>query len=41
MSEHEHEPTIHEYHNPAGGWGALKAVGKHLLHSRAPALNAG
>lgn len=35
-----HDPKVFEYHNPAGGWGALKAVGKHLLHSRAVATNA-
>ncbi|KAA0019606.1 FdhF/YdeP family oxidoreductase [Salinicola corii] len=33
-------PRIFNYHNPAGGWGALKSVGRHLLHSRSPALNA-
>ncbi|WP_249976809.1 FdhF/YdeP family oxidoreductase [Vreelandella olivaria] len=36
----KHDPRVFEYHHPAGGWGALKAVGKHLLHSRAPATNA-
>ncbi|GHB32431.1 FdhF/YdeP family oxidoreductase [Salinicola rhizosphaerae] len=36
----EHDPKVFEYHNPAGGWGALMSVGKHLLHSRSPALNA-
>ncbi|RUR35520.1 FdhF/YdeP family oxidoreductase [Vreelandella populi] len=35
-----HDPKVFEYHNPAGGWGALKAVSKHLLHSRSPAVNA-
>ncbi|PRY64964.1 formate dehydrogenase F4A subunit [Vreelandella songnenensis] len=35
-----HDPKVFEYHNPAGGWGALKAVGKHLLHSRSAAANA-
>lgn len=35
-----HDPKVFEYHNPAGGWGALKAVSKHLLHSRSPATNA-
>ena len=34
------DAKIFDYHNPAGGWGALKSVGKHLLHSRSPALNA-
>lgn len=36
----EQDPKVFDYHNPAGGWGALKSVGKHLLHSRSPALNA-
>ncbi|WP_447894593.1 FdhF/YdeP family oxidoreductase [Vreelandella sp. GE22] len=36
----KHDPDVGEYHSPAGGWGALKAVGKHLLHSRSPATNA-
>ncbi|MCB8889294.1 FdhF/YdeP family oxidoreductase [Vreelandella malpeensis] len=36
----EHDPAVGEYHNPAGGWGALKAVSQHLLHSRSPAANA-
>jgi len=35
----ENAPKVLGYSNPAGGWGALKSVGKHLLHSRAPALN--
>jgi len=34
------DPKVFDYRNPAGGWGALKSVGKHLLHSRSPALNA-
>ncbi|WP_110656573.1 FdhF/YdeP family oxidoreductase [Salinicola halimionae] len=34
------DAKVFAYHNPAGGWGALKSVGKHLLHSRSPALNA-
>ncbi|WP_110685920.1 FdhF/YdeP family oxidoreductase [Salinicola aestuarinus] len=37
---YEQDPTVTEYHNPAGGWGALKSVGKHLLHSRALGTNA-
>ncbi|WNL42530.1 FdhF/YdeP family oxidoreductase [Halomonas sp. PAMB 3264] len=36
----EHDPDVGTYRNPAGGWGALKAVGQHLLHSRSPATNA-
>lgn len=35
-----HDPKVFEYQNPAGGWGALKAVGKHLLHSRSPVATA-
>ncbi|WP_353981008.1 FdhF/YdeP family oxidoreductase [Salinicola endophyticus] len=34
------DPKVFSYRNPAGGWGALKSVGKHLWHSRSPALNA-
>ena len=26
--------AIHSYHHPAGGWGALKAVGEHLIEQR-------
>jgi molybdopterin-dependent oxidoreductase alpha subunit len=26
--------AIHPYHHPAGGWGALKAVGEHLIEQR-------
>ncbi|WP_251977628.1 FdhF/YdeP family oxidoreductase [Salinicola avicenniae] len=36
----EQDPKVYEYHNPAGGWGALKSVGKHLLHSKAAGINA-
>ncbi|RJS91929.1 FdhF/YdeP family oxidoreductase [Salinisphaera sp. Q1T1-3] len=35
----EHDARVQEYHNPAGGWGALKAVSKHLLHSGEPWAN--
>ncbi|WP_110691041.1 FdhF/YdeP family oxidoreductase [Salinicola endophyticus] len=34
------DPKVFSYRNPAGGWGALKSVGKHLWHSRSPLLNA-
>ncbi|MCS2607989.1 FdhF/YdeP family oxidoreductase [Halomonas dongshanensis] len=34
------DPKVFEYRNPAGGWGALKAVSKHLLHGRSPGMNA-
>ncbi|WP_106476152.1 FdhF/YdeP family oxidoreductase [Phytohalomonas tamaricis] len=30
---------IYDYHHPAAGWGALKAVGIHLKHSGAPLSN--
>jgi molybdopterin-dependent oxidoreductase alpha subunit len=26
-----HRKAVHPYHHPAGGWGALKAVGEHLI----------
>ena len=29
-------PRIAAYSGPAGGWGALKSVGQHVSHSRAP-----
>lgn len=29
-------PRIAPYPGPAGGWGALKSVGRHLLHNRSP-----
>jgi molybdopterin-dependent oxidoreductase alpha subunit len=33
MSERK---EIHPYHHPAGGWGALKALGEHLIEQRIP-----
>lgn len=33
MPDADHDARVHEYDNPAGGWGALKAVNKHLWHS--------
>ncbi|KXS37141.1 MAG: oxidoreductase alpha (molybdopterin) subunit [Halomonadaceae bacterium T82-2] len=29
-------PRIASYPGPAGGWGALKSVGRHLLHNQSP-----
>jgi molybdopterin-dependent oxidoreductase alpha subunit len=33
MSERK---SVHPYHHPAGGWGALKALGEHLIEQRIP-----
>ena len=33
MPSSDHDARVYEYTNPAGGWGALKAVNKHLWHS--------
>jgi molybdopterin-dependent oxidoreductase alpha subunit len=32
--------AIHPYHHPAGGWGALKAVGEHLIEQHIPVKGA-
>jgi molybdopterin-dependent oxidoreductase alpha subunit len=32
--------TIHPYHHPAGGWGALKAVSEHLIEQHIPVKGA-
>jgi molybdopterin-dependent oxidoreductase alpha subunit len=32
--------SIHPYHHPAGGWGALKALSEHLLEQRVPVKGA-
>jgi molybdopterin-dependent oxidoreductase alpha subunit len=32
--------AVHPYHHPAGGWGALKAVGEHLVEQRIPVKGA-
>src|ERR1700721_743451 len=32
--------AVHPYHHPAGGWGALKAVGEHLVQQHIPVKGA-
>ena len=32
--------AVHPYHHPAGGWGALKAVGEHLVEQHIPVKGA-
>jgi formate dehydrogenase major subunit len=34
--EQTRDPQVKAYKGPAGGWGALKSVGEHLQHNRAP-----
>ena len=34
--ERTRAPSVSPYAGPAGGWGALHSVGRHVAHSRAP-----